>query len=266
MIELYHNAMSTCSQKVRLVLGEKGLAWASRELNLRKSEHLAPEYLRLNPDGVVPTLVHDGEVVRESSVIVEYLDEAFPDPPLAPSDPLGRARMRVWMVQIDESVHPATGTVTWALSTRHVMRAMHTPAELDAYIEALQVPDKRMRRRQILEQGVNAPIVAEALKRMDRLAGDMEAQLARTPWLAGDRLTLADFAVSPYLVRMDMLGLGPAMWQGRRPRFTDWLARMRETKGYRDGIAAWINEERRRQLAEGGARDAAAVAALLAPA
>ena len=91
MIELYHNAMSTCSQKVRLVLAEKGLAWTSRELDLRKSEHLAPDYLRLNPDGVVPTLVVDGAVVRESTVIVEYLDDAFPDPPLAPSDPLGKA-------------------------------------------------------------------------------------------------------------------------------------------------------------------------------
>src|SRR5690606_5113489 len=133
-------------------------------LNLRRAETQRPEYLKLNPDGVVPTLVHDGEVIRESTVIIEYVDEVFPDPPLKPADALGRARMRGWMVQIDESVHPSTGTITWALSTRHVMRSMYSEAELNAYIEGLGVADKRMRRRQILEQGVQAPIVTEALR------------------------------------------------------------------------------------------------------
>jgi glutathione S-transferase len=265
MLELYHNAMSTCSQKARIVLEEKGLAWTSHELNLRLSEHLKPDYLRLNPDGVVPTLIHDGEVIRESSVIVEYLDDVFPDPPLAPADPLGKARMRQWIVQIDEAIHPSTGTITWALSTRHVMRAMHSPAELEAYIEGLQVADKRMRRRQILEQGVAAPIVEEALKRIDRLVADMEAQLGRTRWLVGASCTLADLALTPYLVRMDMLGLGPVLW-GARPRFAAWLESIRARKGYRDGIGKWINEERRRQLAEGGARDVDAVRAIFATA
>jgi glutathione S-transferase len=265
MLELYHNAMSTCSQKARIVLEEKGLAWTSHELNLRLSEHLKPDYLRLNPDGVVPTLIDDGAVIRESSVIVEYLDERFPDPPLSPPDPLGRARMRQWIVQIDEAIHPATGTITWALSTRHVMRAMHSHAELETYIEGLQVADKRMRRRQILEQGVAAPIVEEALKRMDRLVADMEAQLGRTRWLVGEACTLADLALAPYLVRMDMLGVGRVLWE-RRPRFAAWLDAIRTRKGYRDGIAKWINEERRRQLAEGGARDVEAVRALLAAA
>jgi glutathione S-transferase len=255
--------MSTCSQKVRIVLEEKTLEWTSRELNLRLSEHLKPDYLRLNPDGVVPTLIHDGAVIRESSVIVEYLDEVFPDPPLSPPDALGRAHMRQWIVQIDEAIHPSTGTITWAPSTRHVMHAMHSPAELEAYIEGLKVADKRMRRRQILEGGVEAPIVEEALKRMDRLVADIEAQLARTRWLVGDGCTLADLALTPYLVRMDMLGVGRVLW-GKRPRFAAWLDAIRARKGYRDGIAKWVNDERRRQLAEGGARDIESVRALLA--
>ncbi|MGH7032481.1 MAG: glutathione S-transferase family protein, partial [Stellaceae bacterium] len=106
MLELYHNSMSTCSAKARIALGAKGLEWKSHVLNLRMAETQRPDYLKLNPDGVVPTLIHDGEVIRESSVIIEYLDEAFPDPPLKPADALGRARMRGWIVQFVEYFHP----------------------------------------------------------------------------------------------------------------------------------------------------------------
>jgi glutathione S-transferase len=262
MLELYHNSMSTCSAKARIALGAKGLEWKSHVLNLRMAETQRPDYLKLNPDGVVPTLIHDGEVICESTVIIEYLDEAFPDPPLKPADALGRARMRGWMVQVDESVHPVTGTLTWALSTANVMRAMHTQKELDDYLAGLQVADKRIRRSEIFELGVRAPMVSEALKRMDRLCGHMEEQLAKTAWLAGDSFSLADIALAPYLTRMDMLGLGPILW-GDRPRFTAWYRRLREQQGYREGLTKWINEERRKQLQEGGARDHEAVRQLL---
>ena len=74
MIELYHAHPSTCSQKVRLCLAEKGLDYTSRTVNLRANENLSPAYLALNPNGVVPTMVHDGHVIIDSSVICEYLD------------------------------------------------------------------------------------------------------------------------------------------------------------------------------------------------
>jgi glutathione S-transferase len=262
MLELYHNGMSTCSAKARIALEAKGLEWKSHVLNLRLAEVQKPEYLKLNPDAVVPTLIHDGEVVRESSVIIEYLDEVFPDPPLTLRDALGRARMRAWIVQVDESIHPVVGTLTWALSTANVMRAMHTPEELEAYVQGLRVTDKRTRRREIFQLGINAPTVAEALKRMDRLCGDIEKQLETSVWLVGDKFSLADIAMAPYLTRMDMLGLGPILW-GERPRYTDWYRRLQEQQGYRQGLTKWINEERRRQLRDGGARDHEAVRRLL---
>src|SRR5277367_5678352 len=74
---LYHNDMSVCAQKVRFTLAEKGLAYESRHLNLRAGDQKAPDYLKLNPNGYVPTLVHDDFVVCESTVICEYLDDAF---------------------------------------------------------------------------------------------------------------------------------------------------------------------------------------------
>ena len=85
-LELYHNALSSCSQKVRLVLAEKGLDFESRDVNLVTGEQHAPDYVKLNPNHVVPTLVHDGRVLIESSLINEYLEDAFPKPALWPAD------------------------------------------------------------------------------------------------------------------------------------------------------------------------------------
>jgi glutathione S-transferase len=67
MLELYHNDMSTCAQKVRFALAEKGVRWQSRHLDLRARDHQRPEYLRLNPNAVVPTIVHDGTVGHSSN-------------------------------------------------------------------------------------------------------------------------------------------------------------------------------------------------------
>lgn len=97
MIELYHAPTSTCSQKVRMCLFEKDVEWISRPLNLASDEHLTPAYLAINPNGVVPTLVHDDKPIIDSSVICEYLDEIFTLPRLSPSDPVRRAAMRSWM-------------------------------------------------------------------------------------------------------------------------------------------------------------------------
>jgi glutathione S-transferase len=106
-LELYHSDHSTCSQKVRICLAEKGLDWESYVLHFASGDHLTPEYLKLNPNGVVPTLIYGGEPVIESSMIVEYLDEIHPAPSLFPADALGRARLRIWMRYMEEMPTPA---------------------------------------------------------------------------------------------------------------------------------------------------------------
>src|ERR1700755_3623502 len=88
-LTLYHNDMSVCAQKVRLTLAEKGLAYEDKHLDLRAGDPKQPEYLKLNPNGYVPTLIHDDFVVYESTVVCEYIDDAFPDPPLKPADAKG---------------------------------------------------------------------------------------------------------------------------------------------------------------------------------
>ena len=81
MLVLYHAPHSTCSQKVRMVLHEKGVQFDEMRIDLGKKQQLKPDYLKLNPNGVVPTLVDDGVPIVESSVICEYLDEKYPGKP-----------------------------------------------------------------------------------------------------------------------------------------------------------------------------------------
>jgi glutathione S-transferase len=103
MLTLYNAAHSTCSQKVRICLAEKNLPFKDVKLDIGKAkEHLRPDYLKINPNGVVPTLVDDGDVIVDSSVICEYLEEKYPEVPLAPADVVGRARMRAWMRFLEE--------------------------------------------------------------------------------------------------------------------------------------------------------------------
>ena len=94
MLELYSAPQSTCSQKVRLTLAEKNLNFVEHKMKLFQNDQLKPEYLKLNPNGVVPTLVDDGTPIIDSSVIMEYLDEVYPEIALSPAEPKQRAHMR----------------------------------------------------------------------------------------------------------------------------------------------------------------------------
>lgn len=139
MLELWHEWNSVHSFKVRVVLAEKRLDWVERRLELLKFEHLRPEYLRLNPNGVVPTRVHDGRVVLESSVICQYLDEAFPARALMPADPVGRAHARAWLKYFDDAVHPKVRRVGFALLYTPLLRSL-APAELEARLASHPQP------------------------------------------------------------------------------------------------------------------------------
>src|SRR6201981_1149315 len=103
MFTLYNAPQSTCSQRVRFVLNAKGLTFAEKKLDLLAGDQPKPDFLALNPNGVVPTLDHDGVIVIDSSVIIEYLDEVVPtSESFTPRDPVTRARMRALMRFINE--------------------------------------------------------------------------------------------------------------------------------------------------------------------
>ncbi|MEO8524457.1 MAG: glutathione S-transferase family protein [Caldimonas sp.] len=241
MLELYHFPFSTCSQKVRLVLAEKGLDFVSHEVDILSGAQHDPAYVKLNPNRVVPTLVHDGRVLLESTLINQYLDEAFPEPPLLPADPLGRHRARIWTKRLDDKVHGATAVVTFAVGPRNII--LQQPAEVrEASIAGIPDPVERAARRSVLEHGVEAPEFVEALRKMLVLLEQIEEALRARPqgWLTGPAYGLADAALLPYVLRLDHLGLTALVAAPARPRLAEWYARSCARPSFQTAVAAWI--------------------------
>ena len=244
MLTLYHNDMSVCAQKVRLTLAEKGLAYDARHLNLRAGDQQQPAYLKLNPKGVVPTLVHDDTVVTESIVINEYLDDAFPEQPLKPADPASRARMRWWTKHVDDGVFGATGTVSMSVAFHH----QYTQEVIDE-LTRQRGPGYRQRFEN-LRKGVDNPAFPDAIKRLAKMTADLSAALERGPWLTGSSYSLADIAYAPYVTRLDHLHFNGLI--DRYPRVADWYDRMRQRPAYQSALAALFNPKYLPLMAEKG--------------
>ena len=239
MLTLYHNDMSVCAAKVRMTLAEKHVEWEGVHLNLRAGDTHAPDYMKLNPHQLVPTLVHRGRAIIESNIICEYIDDAWPDPPLRPADAYDRARMRLWMKQLDDGVHGAAGTISLCIAFRH-QHLRRTPEEVRAYSDGLVDPLRRERLKQALERGVDAPAFAPAMSRMVKLVADLDTALKDQTWLVGDTCSLADIGYAPYMIRLVHLGLDETMMKCR-PRVAVWAARLFERPSFKVGIEKWFD-------------------------
>jgi glutathione S-transferase len=221
--KLYNAPQSTCSQRVRFVLNGKGVPFDEVRLNLLEGDQLKPDYLKLNPNGVVPTLDHDGQVVIDSTVIAEYLDEVLPETSFTPEDPVARARMRTLMHFIDEMPAAAVRVPTFNLAFLPSFQKMSREA-FTAMAES-----KPLRREFMLTMGQTGFPKAEmaaALARLRRSYQRMDAEIEKSggPWLLGKEITLADVTVMPAMVRMHDLGM--ADWQDL-PRVVTWFDSIR---------------------------------------
>jgi len=236
MLTLYHGRTSVCSLKVRLALAEKGVPFDSRLLTLR-GDQFDPDYMELNPNAVVPTLVHDGRVIVESTVISHYVDEAFPGPPLMPVDARDRAAVRMMGKLMDEYVHTACMTVTFATANRASLARM-TPEQREA--ELAKTPDRKRAaiKREVVAHGLDAPVVADALRQNGKLLDRIEAAAKAAPYLAGPGWSLADAFATPYVWRLDKLKLA-RLWD-KRPGVTAWYARIRERPSFKTAVEDWL--------------------------
>src|SRR5882757_8418597 len=222
---LYNAPQSTCSQRVRFTLHEKGLTYSELRLDLFSGDQLRPEYLKINPNAVVPSLVHNGSVIIDSAVIIEYLNEVFPEPAaLVPQDAVARAAMRSLIRYIDEVPTPAVRVPSYNIAFLPHYRDM-PEADFVALAES-----KPLRKEFLLSMGrtgFSAQEMAKALERLRRAIVRMSETLRASggPWLMGPHLTLADIAIMPVLVRMADLGLN-TMWE-RQPEVDQWLAAFR---------------------------------------
>jgi len=191
-LKLYDAVPSSNSDRVKMVLHEKGLTFSRVTLVLAKKEQKKPEFLKLNPYGKVPVLDDDGKVLFESCIINEYLDEKYPNPPLMPKDPYLRGRGRVLIDYGLNYLHEPY----WALRG-----------------EVLKPENAR-----------NIQLMEEKRNELRELLQYLEAALGEQPYFLGDP-SLTDFALMPRFLRMEAYGALPSP---SLPKLNAWLKRMKE--------------------------------------
>jgi len=249
LLELYHHGSSVCAAKVRLVLAEKGVEWEGHYLDILAGEQFSPDYLMLNPKAVVPTLVHDGEVITESTIICEYVDDAFDGPALKPAEALPLARMHSWTKLVDEEVHPSVRPVTYVSTHRHTILARGTE-EVEEHIASDPNPYWRERKRGWIYDGFEAPDVREAVLFFEKLLSDMDDVLSDGDWLVGNNYTMADAALTPYVNRLNLLGF-EEMW-ANRPHLTRWFNQVQTRASFEPALFQYLPESLRNDMSTRG--------------
>ena len=225
MLTLYTFHNSICTQKVFITLAEKDLSYDEHLINLFAAAQYDPEYLKLNPKGVVPTLVHDGRAIPESSLICEYIDEMWPDNPVVPDDPYLKTRMRQFSKLVDETIFEATRELSFSAMFRERMKNM-PEEQRETRFTNVGDPNKRARLMSTYELGVESPYVFQAIGNWEKAFKTMDAALADSggPWLLGEMFTLADINMIPYLWRIEYLNLID-IWMDDHPHTAEWWER-----------------------------------------
>jgi glutathione S-transferase len=230
-IELYHFWDSFCSFKVRICLEEKGLPWTGHYVDLMAFENLQPSYLAINKKAVVPTLRFNGELIPESSIINEFLDDRFPDPLLRPQDALERARMRHWVKIEEDELFTAIRPASLNLIMKQVF-SRYSHSDLDRLLSTHPRPHQVPLLKKMFTDPYDGKAVEQSRRALAATLGKFERNLYEMgPWLAGSSYSLADIAAAPVIDRIEQLKMAD-LWENL-PTVKDWVERIKSRPAYR---------------------------------
>jgi glutathione S-transferase len=239
-LQLYHFWSSVCSVRSRMALEEKRVKWESKYVDLFKFDQLKPDYLAINPDGVVPTLVCDGHIVRESVIINEFIEDAFPgQPPLIPSDPFLAAKMREFISKCENTMAPIA-LMTYFKYILPKLRNRWSDAELRAQAEKRPTKFQRDLHSRGIRGEVSKQELVQAATDIETLLDGLEATLDPGPWVVGD-FSLADITIAPYMFRLSALGQDQFWSVARRPRIHAWYQQLRSRPAFQTAVS-WPDE------------------------
>ena len=238
MLTLFHYDRSTAAQRVRLLIEEKQLEWESVIVDTSRGDvdQLPENYHELNPKGLVPVVVRNGRGIAESNIILEYLEDAFPETSFRPENPEDRAAMRLWMRRIDDGVHVASRTIGVCIVNRFIYLEQGKD-KIRKYHAQMRDLVRRDNDQVNISMGLESPLLPGALKTFRKLFEDMDARLAGHDWLAGDAYSLADIALVVYLRRMESFQMAP-LWE-HMAHLNDWYARIAARPAYRKAVIDW---------------------------
>jgi ganglioside-induced differentiation-associated protein 1 len=264
MLELFHHGSSVCAAKVRFALAEKRLEWTGHYVDILAGQQFTDEFLALNPKAVVPVLIHDGFALPESTVICEYLEDAYPEHPIYPPGPYERAQVRLWTKAVDEELHPACSAITYAVSHRHTIRRSGT-VSFEQFLSqgAREGREARTRKWQWIEHGLDAPGAADKIRLYYRYLEKMERALGESDWLVGTAFSMADIAMAPYLNRLAALAMDEIWQGGRLPRVERWFERTKTRPTFAAAISDWIPVELGEEMRANGQRARPEIRAIL---
>ena len=257
--ELYHNALSLCSKKVRVCLAELGIDYASHPIDLIETgsyENIGRRFLTVNPAGILPVLIHDGHPVYESHEQIRYAAEHAPPgaPRLVPEDPAQLAAMEHWVDRAsltgDDPLKDVAGSAGNAVPglTVPLFAAMVVEIPIWRILEGLLF--HRLRQRPLIFLALKAA----GIRRLHKLAPAMQAlrhcaramhthldafeeQLAKSggPWILGESFTLADVS---WVVILERLAEGDVLdlYLAERPAVAGWWSRIQARPSYARGI------------------------------
>lgn len=264
---LYHHGSSVCAAKVRLAMAEKDLQWNGVYIDILKGEQFNPDYLKLNPKGVVPTLVHDDLVIPDSTVIIEYLDQIAPDTSVHPKDPWSRAQVRYWTKAVDEDLHPACGAVTFVCSHRHTVLKNLGPRGAEEFLASTPpisvTSDWKSQKDAFVRYGFDAPGASDKVKLYDTYLKKMDKALENKQWLVEETFSIADISMVPYVNRLAMMSMR-GMWENNRlPNVEKWFNRVEALPNFKKCLIDWVPDELANDLRENGTQSWPEVAKIL---
>jgi glutathione S-transferase len=239
-LKYYHAEPVANSLKSMIPLKEKGLDYESVYVDLHKFEQHQPWFVAINPEGQVPVLDHDGFIVTHTTVINEYLEDAFPDaPPLRPNEPRGNSRMRFWNKFVDEHVMNFVSMHGWHRMVGVIARNIES-GEFEKLLESIPLHEQREKWK-TARSGFSEADLANATRKIIVAIDKVEAHLGETPWLAGDMFTLADINFYAHCGMMVERMFPELEVATRCPRLVDW----RERVTARPGVQAALKGEDR---------------------
>ena len=221
MLTLYHWEPNANSGKPMLALKEKGVDFQSHYLDLLNFDQHKPDYLKINPNGTIPALVHDELMLTESTAIMEYVNDAFPGPKLMPDDPVERQRARWWMRFFDQYFGPSLSMIGWSVFVGPSVR-QKDPEELKAAIERIPLKERRIAWSKAIYNTFSPEELEESRRRVGVGIACLEKALSERPWIAGETYSLGD--INGFNLGYALpLAQPQACNDGKTPHILKWL-------------------------------------------
>ncbi len=224
MIDLYYSWYSICSEKVLIALFEKGLSFDGHHIDLFDFDQIEPAYRAINPNGTVPALIDDGRRILECTIINEYLEEAYPEPRLEPTDPFDRADMRYWVQMFQDKVFPAAGVLSQVHFIAAELKRRWTQEQLEDRIKRKVGKARIARQLRAVREGFSKEDLAIAEEQITSVLDAAEETLSDgRAWLVGD-FSLADVAAAPNVYRFTIIDRNDLL--ETRPNVLAWSKRL----------------------------------------